>query len=817
MTTHRHETPREWVDALQHMGRKVVAHTGYWMAQCPAHDDSNPSLRIREGLDGEAGIECYAGCNFVDILKAVGFHGNARSGAQRPVSAVSRPQTPQTPPKAKEPPKPRSLPNGPRDTAYYYRDAASEVVFAVIRTERDDGKTFSQWTPDSNGQWLPVAPHGQRPMFCLPDIGTSGSMGSVGIVEGEKCAEALRAAWPKKPVTTWAGGTNAWQLTDWTPLAGREVSLIADGDAPGHKAMQSLAEHLHGLGCKVRLCLPPPEWDNDIADWLDQGKAYAAKVLSEHLQSYQPPLPPPEAAHEEPDIDPSPDDIRDNSYYRLLGLEHLNLIFRLKKEGQDYIVARNRITKYEELRSLAPDTFWHSVSTWDALTPMVCRQIGGQLIDAASNLAQIDRSTFVERGAIRLPDGKVAYHLGDRLLAEGREMDLNTDTSHVWLSGPPLDLGSPARLDRAGDIARSVMRYRWASPDDGRRFLGWIVAAIIGGALEWRPHLWLTAPATTGKTWLFDNVLKPLMGGLMEVIANATAASLARYTGNSSLPIGIDEAEPSSEWVIGLLDELRVASSAVGVRIRSDAHGGVVKHSARFSAILSSTVAPNLAKADASRITEIGLSMASVQDWPSVRLAITNAMKHADAVRYKIIRDAQQIADEVRSLALEMQGLGMDSREALASAAFTVGWRWWGLDQREVMAQPETSERTDAADALLEILALRYNAPGGYSISVAQMLTQTVHDEALKDLYGIRRVGSEIWLAEQHHGLRQAMTRSKWASADLRKLLLQLEGVSTLKNAVHFGGLKARALVIPAETLEAIGVDLGEMQEELHE
>ena len=189
-------------------------------------------------------------------------------------------------------------------------------------------------------------------------------------------------------------------------------------------------------------------------------------------------------------------------------------------------------------------------------------------------------------------------------------------------------------------------------------------------------------------------------------------------------------------------------------------------------------------------------------------------MKHADAVRYKIIRDAQQIADEVRSLALEMQGRRMDSREALASAAFTAGWRWWGVDQREVMAQPETSERTDAADALLEILALRYSAPGGYSMSVAQMLTRTEHDEALKDLYGVRRVGSEIWLAEQHHGLRQAMARSKWASADLRKLLLQLEGVSTLKNAVHFGGLKARALVIPAETLEAIGVDLGEINDE---
>ena len=54
------------------------------------------------------------------------------------------------------------------------------------------------------------------------------------------------------------------------------------------------------------------------------------------------------------------------------------------------------------------------------------------------------------------------------------------------------------------------MRYRWATPEDGRRFLGWIVAAVVGGALEWRPHLMLTAPERqcTGKTWLMTDVIE---------------------------------------------------------------------------------------------------------------------------------------------------------------------------------------------------------------------------------------------------------------------------------------------------------------------
>ena len=130
-----------------------------------------------------------------------------------------------------------------------------------------------------------------------------------------------------------------------------------------------------------------------------------------------------------------------------------------------------------------------------------------------------------------------------------------------------------------------------------------------------------------------------------------------------------------------------------------------------------------------------------------------------------------------------------------------------------MLSQPETSERTDASDALLEILSLRYNAPGGHSLSVGQMLTDiATYEVALLDLFGIRRVGDEIWLAEKHHGLRTAMARSKWASADLRKLLLQMDGVVTTTNAKRFGPLRTRAIVFPPKTLAAAGVDLGEVQ-----
>ena len=67
---------------------------------------SNPSMQIKDKGDGTASVECYAGCDFVDILKAVGFYGT-RSDATAANQAPAPAQPRQAP--AKEPPKPQTV------------------------------------------------------------------------------------------------------------------------------------------------------------------------------------------------------------------------------------------------------------------------------------------------------------------------------------------------------------------------------------------------------------------------------------------------------------------------------------------------------------------------------------------------------------------------------------------------------------------------------------------------------------------------------------------------------------------------------------
>ena len=44
-----------------------------WMACCPAHGDSSPSLSIKEAEDGRVLVHCFAGCEAGDVVAAVGL------------------------------------------------------------------------------------------------------------------------------------------------------------------------------------------------------------------------------------------------------------------------------------------------------------------------------------------------------------------------------------------------------------------------------------------------------------------------------------------------------------------------------------------------------------------------------------------------------------------------------------------------------------------------------------------------------------------------------------------------------------------------
>lgn len=58
---------------LPHLEKVRRNGDNQWMACCPAHADSDPSLSIKETSDGRVLMHCFAGCGGAEIMGAIGM------------------------------------------------------------------------------------------------------------------------------------------------------------------------------------------------------------------------------------------------------------------------------------------------------------------------------------------------------------------------------------------------------------------------------------------------------------------------------------------------------------------------------------------------------------------------------------------------------------------------------------------------------------------------------------------------------------------------------------------------------------------------
>lgn len=58
---------------LRAVGSEPKRTGGGWMAPCPAHEDSTPSLSVAEGDDGRVLVHDHGGCDTRDVLAALGL------------------------------------------------------------------------------------------------------------------------------------------------------------------------------------------------------------------------------------------------------------------------------------------------------------------------------------------------------------------------------------------------------------------------------------------------------------------------------------------------------------------------------------------------------------------------------------------------------------------------------------------------------------------------------------------------------------------------------------------------------------------------
>lgn len=140
----------------------------------------------------------------------------------------------------------------PPEASYVYEGHDGKPHMLVCRYP---GKRFLQYRPDGNGAWLPGLQQLVPVPYRLPEILAhiaSNSTEPIYICEGEKDAEAIRAA--GAVATTSPMGAGKWrdEYADWF-MGARTVVVIADNDEPGAAHAHQVDAALRAVGVVPRL------------------------------------------------------------------------------------------------------------------------------------------------------------------------------------------------------------------------------------------------------------------------------------------------------------------------------------------------------------------------------------------------------------------------------------------------------------------------------------------------------------------------------------------------------------------------------------
>lgn len=403
----------------------------------------------------------------------------------------------------------------------------------------------------------------------------------------------------------------------------------------------------------------------------------------------------------------------------------------------------------------------------------------------------------------------------------------------------------PAGPKGPGDkLLRLFGTWHWRRAElDPYLLLGWACAAMMGGAIDWRPLAWVTGGFGTGKSTLQDG-LKWLFGdeGILRS-SDATAAGVRQTVGYASLPVALDEteAEEDNRKMNALVKLARdAASGSLSVRGGSDhqASSFTVKSAFLFSSILIPPLLPQdrsriavlellqlVVGAERPRITQRGMQQVGskllrrlVQQWgrwPETFNAYRDTLARAGhsargqdvfgtllAAADLALNDLPPSADELSAWEeklkaheiAETDGIADDSRACLAHLVTstlesphdrkreTIGW--WILRAHGHQLAYERNE---------EALSVQIKSAGQLLQTIGLKVTSRL-DAGVSTTY--------LAIANQHAGLAKLFTATQWggrpgADGVWKQSLGRLAEKATQLNQQVWFGHNIRATLLP--------------------
>ena len=235
---------------------------------------------------------------------------------------------------------------------------------------------------------------------------------------------------------------------------------------------------------------------------------------------------------------------------RPLGRSGKTFYFFPRSCGQIMDFTGPALANMQNLVTMAPRTLWETNFDMKASEKKMAGEASLLLIEACNMLGIYDPET--ERGVgVWMDEGRQILNAGDRLFWPGGDcLPPDFKSRSVYVMGPRIGrlTADPMSNTDAAEILKICLALTWKGKLSGYMLAGWIVTAMIAGAMRWRSHIVVTGEPGAGKSWVMDYILKVIMGKIALIRSGgSTEAKIRKDIGSTARPVIMDEAESETQ------------------------------------------------------------------------------------------------------------------------------------------------------------------------------------------------------------------------------------------------------------------------------
>lgn len=652
------------------------------------------------------------------------------------------------------------------------------------------------------------------------------------------------------------------------------IVVAADNDLWGRRAdgtpynpgMDAATRVAGEVGCVV---VAPPFCDADATgqdekgrvtgpkDWNDwhgiNGPESIAELFAAALDPSEPPPPPPPppAPPTPPALPPEPeraipednlgdgyDDIDPSAHFTVLGYDRA--VFFVFVHAQCQIVSfRPGELSEANLLMIAPLAWWETYFQSDGKTGMNRKMILDWFFRLASARGIFDNSRLRGRGAWD-DNGRVVYHQGSCLYVDGVQTEVTRIKSkfiYELAKAEAVPAATPLSDEDGRMLLETSKMFRWSKPGAAALLAGWTFLASVCGAIKWRPHIWLTGGAGSGKSTILNEYLSPCLGDA-KVFAqgNSTEAGLRQKLKADAIPVLFDESEQNDEGekrrMQPILALIRQSSTeSVAQTYKGTISGDSINFHVRSMFCLASIQVGMDNKADEDRLTKLILLKPSegeqaAKTWADIKERLYRIRRDKDLPGRMLRRAIDMLPTIQKNISVFVEAAAIRFNSQRQGDQFgTMLAGAWSLTCGAVATPEQAKEMIDSYDwedfiegsdvedcekALQAVLEAKVMQKGE-SISIGSIvavaagrtvsgldLQMDVAGRILRD-NGMKIIGPDLVFRNNSQALKTLVSGTRF-EADLKGQLMRLKGAHATKKAVRFGtegGDVQRGVAVP--------------------